>query len=374
MKIGISCYPTYGGSGIVATELGKNLARHGHEVHFISYAMPYRLTAYFNNIAYHEVKVPEYPLFEYPPYALALATQIADVAIHEKLDIIHVHYAIPHAISAHLAKEMILDLHDLKIVTTLHGTDITLVGADPSFKRITQYGINQSDAVTAVSKFLKTATINTFEPTVPIQVIYNFIDRLPSKREECSALRKRFAPNGEPILIHLSNFRPVKHVPDTLEITQKVLEEMPVRLVLIGDGPDRACAEAKARALGIDEHVFFLGKQEDVYCLLSVGDIFLLPSGSESFGLAALEAMSCGLPCITSNVGGLPELNLHGKTGFVASVGDINSMSKYVIQILKNLELKNKLSAQAQQHAVQNFHSDTIIPQYIRLYEKVLQK
>ncbi len=372
MKIGISCYPTYGGSGIVATELGKILARMGHQIHFISYALPYRLSGYYNNIAFHEVKVPEYPLFEYPPYALALATQIADVSIYERLDLVHVHYAIPHAVSAYLAREMIKEIHKIKIITTLHGTDITLVGADPSFKRITRYGINQSDAVTAVSRFLKDATLQTFAPEVPIEVIYNFIDREPSRHDECIELRKRFAPNGEPILIHLSNFRPVKRVLDTIEIAHQVLKTLPVRLVLIGDGPDRANAEQKVRELGIQDHVFFLGKQEDVYCLLSVGDIFLMPSASESFGLAALEAMSCGLPCITSDAGGLPELNQPGVTGFLAPVGDTRAMSEYVIQILKDRALQEKLSQNARKHALSRFHADVIIPQYIQLYEKVL--
>ncbi len=374
MKIGISCYPTYGGSGIVATELGKNLAKRGYEVHFISYALPYRLTGYYNNIFFHEVKVPEYPLFEYPPYALALATKVADIAIHEKLDLIHVHYAIPHALSAYLAREMISDRHPLKVITTLHGTDITLVGADPSFMRITQYSINKSDAVTTVSEFLKQETIKTFNPQIPIDVIYNFISEHPQQLADCKKLRKRFAPNGEPILIHLSNFRPVKRVLDTLLITKRIQQEMPVRLVLIGDGPDRAIAEQKCRELNIEKNVLFLGKQEEVYCMLSVGDIFLMPSLTESFGLAALEAMSCGLPCITSNAGGLPELNIHGETGFTASVGNVEEMSDYTLKILKNPVLRERLSAQARNQAIQRFHSDEIIPQYINLYQEVLSR
>lgn len=372
MKIGISCYPTYGGSGIVATELGKNLAQRGHEVHFIAYALPYRLNEYYDNILFHEVKVPEYPLFEYPPYALALATKLADIAIHEKLDLIHGHYAIPHAISAYLAREMIRDQHRLKIITTLHGTDITLVGADPSFLRITQYGINRSDAVTAVSDFLRSETIKTFNPSLPIRVIYNFIKEHPLQNSACAQLRKRYAPRGEPILIHLSNFRPVKRVLDTILVAKRVLEKIPIRLVLIGDGPDRPIAEKMSRELGIEKDVIFLGKQEEVYCLLSLGDVFLMPSQLESFGLAALEAMACGLPCISSNAGGLTELNVHGESGFVAPVGDVEQMSQFVIKTLKEPGLIEKLSHQARERAFKHFHSDIIIPQYITLYEEVL--
>ena len=374
MKIGISCYPTYGGSGIVATELGKILAEMGHEIHFISYALPYRLSGYYSNIFFHEVKVPEYPLFEYPPYALALATKLADIAIYEKLDLIHGHYAIPHALSGFSAREMIKDQYPLKIITTLHGTDITLVGADPSFMRITQYSINQSDAVTAVSNYLREETIKTFQPTVPIEVIYNFIKEPPPNANVCSTLRRRLAPNGEPILVHLSNFRPVKRVLDTLGILNLVLQEMPAKLVLIGDGPDRPIAEKTGREMGIEKHIAFLGKQEDVYNLLHLGDIFLMPSQSESFGLAALEAMSCGLPCITSNSGGLPELNLDGVTGFTAPVGDVAQMSAAVLKLLRNPDLKARFSRNAREHALQNFHSDSIIPQYIKLYNDVLNR
>lgn len=374
MKIGIACYPTYGGSGIVATELGKNLARRGHEIHFISYALPYRLSGFFSNIIFHEVKVPEYPLFEYPPYALALATQIATVATNNNLDLVHVHYAIPHAVSACLARDMIKSRHRLKVVTTLHGTDITLVGADPSYKQITQYGINKSDAVTAVSNFLREATISTFEPEIPIRVIYNFIDGPHSSEEDCRCLREKFAPNGETILTHLSNFRPVKRVQDTIEITRLVKEKTPVKLVLIGDGPERSHAEELVRKYGLQDDVFFLGKQEDVYCMLNVGDIFLMPSGNESFGLAALEAMSCGLPCISSNAGGLPELNIHGETGYIAPVGDVLEMSNQVLKIIQTPDLLSQLSQNAQHHAIKNFHSDAIMKQYIKLYEEVLSQ
>ncbi len=372
MKIGISCYPTYGGSGVVATELGKALAARGHEIHFITYALPYRLNGYYHNIFFHEVKVPEYPLFEYPPYALALATKMADIALNEKLDVIHSHYAIPHSLSAYLARDMIKDRHRLKIITTLHGTDITLVGADASFLRITRHSIDQSDAVTAVSDFLRQETLKTFKPKVPINVIYNFIKEIPRMDKDCMDIRKRLAPGGEPVLIHLSNFRPVKRISDIIHIADRVLKEIPIRLVMIGDGPERPLAERMVRRLGIRDNVSFLGKQDDVYCLLSMGDIFLMPSETESFGLAALEAMSCGLPVVTSNAGGLPELNVHGETGFHAEVGDIESMSRQVMQILRNPALKEKLSKQARQIAFERFHSDIIIPQYINLYESVL--
>lgn len=372
MKIGISCYPTYGGSGVVATELGKNLAKRGYEIHFISYALPYRLNGYYDNIFFHEVKVPQYPLFEYPPYALALATKMADIALNEELDLIHVHYAIPHALSGYLAREMIRDKRDIKIITTLHGTDITLVGADPSFMRITQYSIDRSDAVTAVSQYLRQETINTFKPAIPIEVIYNFIEEIDFPSAACSSLRRRLAPNNEAVLVHLSNFRPVKRVLDTLDITRRVLEHRPVRLVLIGDGPDRSIAENRARELGIQSHITFLGKQEDVYELLSIGDIFLMPSQTESFGLAALEAMYCGLPCVTSNSGGLPELNVDGETGFTAPVGDTEAMSRHVLYLLAEPGRREQFARQAREHALSHFHADTIIPQYIGLYERVL--
>lgn len=372
MKIGISCYPTYGGSGVVATELGKNLALRGHEIHFITYALPYRLNRFYDNIYFHEVKVPEYPLFEYPPYDLALATKMAEIALHEKLDLIHAHYAIPHAISAYMAKQMVRDKHPLKIITTLHGTDITLVGADASFMRITEYSINHSDAVTAVSHYLKDETIKTFNPQAPIRVIYNFIEEHPMQQNTCEHLRRKLAPNNEPILAHLSNFRPVKRVMDVIEIARIILEYMPIKVIMVGDGPDRHPAETLAREYGISDRVVFLGKQEEIYLPLSTADVFLMPSGSESFGLAALEAMSCGVPCITSDAGGLREVNKHGVSGFVAPLGDVEKMSEYVMQILRDPALKKKLSIGARKNALDNFHVDIIIPQYLQLYQEVL--
>lgn len=372
MKIGISCYPTYGGSGVIATELGKNLAFRGHEIHFITYALPYRLNKFHENIFYHEVKVPEYPLFEYPPYALALATKMAEIALNEKLDLIHAHYAIPHAISAYMAKQMVIDKHPLKIITTLHGTDITLVGADASFMRITQYSINNSDAVTAVSEYLKNETNKIFSPNLPIEVIYNFISKHPMQQKLCDNLRKKLSPDGAPILVHLSNFRPVKRVKDVIEIARKVLAKIPVRLVMIGDGPERYDTEKLAREYCISDKVIFMGKQEEIYLVLSAADVFLLPSGLESFGLAALEAMSCGVPCITSDAGGLPEVNRHGVCGYIAPLGDTDKMSEYVIKILEDPNLKKELSRNARNYAFKNFHDDIIIPKYLDLYEKVL--
>lgn len=372
MKIGISCYPTYGGSGIVATELGKSLALRGHEVHFITYALPYRLNQFHENIYFHEVKVPEYPLFEYPPYALALATKMAEITLHEKLDLIHAHYAIPHATSAYMAKQMVVDKHPLKIITTLHGTDITLVGADASFMRITQYSINRSDAVTAVSEYLKNETINTFSPDIPIRVIYNFVTEHPMQQKACENLRRKFSPDNEPILMHLSNFRPVKRVLDVIEIARNILQYIPIRVVMIGDGPDRYAAESLARKYNIDDRVMFVGKQEEIYFLLSVADVFLMPSSLESFGLAALEAMSCGVPCVTSDACGLKEINKHGLSGYMAPIGDVKKMSEYVMEIIENPELKKAMSSNARQYALKNFHVNAIIPQYLDLYREVL--
>lgn len=372
MRIGISCYPTYGGSGVVATELGKNLALRGHEIHFITYALPYRLKEFHENIFYHEVKVPEYPLFEYPPYALSLATKMAEIALNENLDLIHAHYAIPHAISAYMAKQMVIDKHPLKIITTLHGTDITLVGADASFMRITEYSINHSDAVTAVSEYLRDETIKIFNPKIPIKVIYNFIEDHPMQQYVCNNLRMKISPNNEPILAHISNFRPIKRVKDVIEIAHRVLKKIPIRLVMIGDGPERYEAEKLARDYGIADKVIFMGKQEEIYLVLSSADVFILPSGLESFGLAALEAMSCGVPCITSDIGGLPEVNLHGISGYIAPLGDVDKMSEYVIKILSDPRLKEELSKNARTHALKNFHNDIIIPKYLDLYQEVL--
>lgn len=372
MRIGIVCYPTYGGSGVVATELGKNLARRGHEVHFIAYALPYRLSEYYENVFYHEVKVLDYPLFEYPPYSLALASKMAEIARYQNLDLFHVHYAIPHAISAYLAKEMIKDHHPIKIITTLHGTDITLVGKDQSFLEVTRFSIEKSDAVTAVSRYLRDKTIEFFNIEKNIEVIYNFIEEQPEQRKKCDELRQRIAPNGEKIISHLSNFRPVKRVEDVIGVAYKVLQEMPVKVMMIGDGPERSKAEARARELNIAEHVQFLGKQDNVYLLLSLSDVFIMPSSLESFGLAALEAMVCGIPCITSNAGGLVELVREGISGFTTEVGDVNKMAEHTLRLLKNPKLHIKLAQSTREYALANFHVDQIIPQYIELYERTI--
>ena len=371
MRIGIVCYPTYGGSGVVATELGKNLATRGHEVHFIAYAIPYRLNEYYENIFYHEVKILDYPLFEYPPYSLALASKMAEIARYQNLDILHVHYAIPHAISAYLAKEMIKDHHPIKIITTLHGTDITLVGRDPSFLEVTRFSIEQSDAVTAVSQYLRDKTVEFFNVKKEIEVIYNFIEEQPDQKKKCDELRLRIAPQGERIISHLSNFRPVKRVEDVIEVAHKILQKMPIKVMMIGDGPERSKAEARARELNISEHVQFLGKQDNVYLLLSSSDIFIMPSNLESFGLAALEAMVCGVPCITSNAGGLVELVKDGISGFTTEVGDVEKMAEYALWILTEPNLLSKLSDSSREYALTNFHVDKIIPQYIDLYQKV---
>ena len=372
MKIGITCYPTYGGSGVVATELGKNLARLGHEVHFMAYAIPYKLNAYYDKIFYHEVKVSDYPLFEYPPYSLALASAIAEIARYKSLDIIHAHYAIPHAVSAYLAKKMLEKHHDLKVVTTLHGTDITLVGKDPSFLEVTRFGIDQSDAVTAVSRYLREKTYEIFQCSSDIQVIYNFIEEHPDQKGSCPELRQSIAPNGEKIISHLSNFRPVKRVVDVIEAANLVMQKMPVKVMMIGDGPERSLAEKRARELKIDQHIHFLGKQENVFLLLGTSDVFLMPSQLESFGLAALEAMSCGIPCVTSKAGGLVELVKEGVNGFTVPVGDTAAMAEKILHIISDDSTYRKISSSTREYAFQNFHADKIIPKYIELYQKVL--
>jgi N-acetyl-alpha-D-glucosaminyl L-malate synthase BshA len=372
MKIGISCYPTYGGSGVVATELGKNLAKLGHEVHFITYAMPYRLNQYIDKIFYHEVKVLNYPLFEYPPYSLALATKIAEISQYQKLDVVHVHYAIPHAVSAYLAREMLREKYSLKFVTTLHGTDITLVGRDPSFLDVTRFSIVQSDSVTAVSKYLKEKTYENINVNKDIRVIYNFIEDHPDQAVPCSELKNRIAPNGEKIISHLSNFRPVKRITDVIEVAAKVLRKMPVKVLMIGDGPERSLAESRSRELKIADEIIFIGKQDNVFPFLSTSDVFLMPSRLESFGLAALEAMACGVPCVTSNAGGLPELIENGTCGYTVDMGDVDAMADKVYEILRDDVFYEKLSKSTREYAFDNFHVSKIIPQYIEEYQRIL--
>ncbi len=370
MHIGITCYPTYGGSGVIATELGKALAEKGHSVHFISYALPMRLEGFSNNIIYHEVEMSSYPLFDFPMYTLALASKMVEVAQYEKIDIFHCHYAIPHATSAYLAKKM-LNQPNLKVITTLHGTDITLVGLEPSFLSVMKFSIEQSDGVTAVSRFLREKTLTNYNIEKEIEVIPNFVDVARFKNTHSDEVRKQCAPHGEKVIVHTSNFRPVKRVADVIRIFAEIRKKMSARLLLIGDGPDRSQCELLARELGIHDDVKFLGKQTELVPILSSADLFLMPSQSESFGLSALEAMACEIPVISSSVGGLPELVVHGQTGFIAEIGDIDRMSRYAIDLLTNSS-KRLLFAKASRQKAMEFNSDKIIAQYEQYYEKIL--
>ena len=371
MNIGITCYPTYGGSGVVATELGKALAERGHNVHFISYALPMRLTGFTDNVVFHEVETSSYPLFDFPLYTLALASKMVEVAKFEKLDLFHCHYAIPHATSAFLAKEMLAPTN-IKVITTLHGTDITLVGLEPSFLSVMKFSIERSDGVTAVSRFLREKTLTNYGIDKEIEVIPNFVDTTRYHRENAEDVRKHFATSGEKILVHTSNFRPVKRVADAIRVFNEVLKKVPSKLILVGDGPDRSQCEILCRELGIQEHVKFLGKQIDVVHILAVADIFLMPSQSESFGLSALEAMACSVPVISSSVGGLPELQVHGQTGFIAEIGDIDRMAKYAIDLLTNPS-KYQLFADAARRRALEFDSAKVVGHYERYYERVLE-
>ncbi len=373
MKIGIICYPTFGGSGIVATELGIKLASKGHEIHFISYKTPFRLNKFLDNVYFHEVEIPHYPLFEHDLYTLALTGKIIDVIKYEKLDIIHAHYAIPHAISGLLTKNILKD-SKIKLVTTLHGTDITLVGLEPAYHPLIKYSLEQSDAITSVSQYLRTITKQHFNPDKKINVIYNFIDIDEYKRNPCSDIKHIIAPNNEKILMHISNFRPVKRVQDTVRILSEVIKTVPAKLILIGDGPERSDTEKLARELGISEHVKFLGKQNAIVDLLSAADIFLLPSQSESFGLSALEAMSCGTPVVASNIGGIPELVIHDESGYVAEFGDYKRMAKYVVNLLTNEKKWTTFSSNARKIVEEKFDSNIIIPKYENLYYDLLSE
>lgn len=379
MKIAVVCYPTYGGSGVVATELGKFLAIRGHEVHFVSYAIPSRLSVFIDNIFYHEVEMYNYPLFEFPLYSIALASKLVEVVKFNEIDLIHAHYAIPHATSAYLAREIIkseLDCKkDIKVVTTLHGTDITLVGLEPSFLNTMKFSIEQSDGVTAVSNFLKDKTISSYNIRNKIEVIPNFIDvnkYFRSDTEELRNVKKHIAPLGEKIVTHTSNFRPLKRVQDVIKIFYEIKKKVPSKLMLIGDGPERSDCERLARELEISDSVKFMGKQDSIPDLLSISDLFLIPSRSESFGLSALEAMSCSVPVISSSIGGLPELNLHGNTGYIAEIGDIDRMAKYSIEILSD-EKKYKIFSRNARKRAMEFDSEKIIVQYEDYYRKVLE-
>jgi N-acetyl-alpha-D-glucosaminyl L-malate synthase BshA len=373
MKIGITCYPTYGGSGVVATELGKELAVLGHQVHFISYAFPHRLTHFYENIFYHEVEMSNYPLFEHSLYSLALTSKMLEVIEYEKLDILHVHYAIPHAISAYFAKQILRKNNsDIKIITTLHGTDITLVGLEPSFLPLVKFSIEESDGVTAVSRFLKEKTLTNYDICKDIRVIHNFIDSELFKPGSNDTLRNHIAPNGEKILVHTSNFRVVKRVSDAIRVVKEVKEEIPVKLLLIGDGPDRSECERLTRELGLTKDVTFLGKQDGLPELLNATDLFLMPSQSESFGLSALEAMSCGIPVISSSVGGLPELIRHNETGYIAEIGDVSRMAKYTVDLLTNERKYKVFSDNSRKRADKKFNKDIIVPQYVNYYNELI--
>ncbi len=373
MKIGIVCYPTYGESGVVATELGKSLAMRGHDVHFISYKQPARLDFFTGNIFYHEVYVSYYPLFDFPPYETTLTSRLVDVVKHEKLDLLHVHYAIPHASAAVLAKEILATqgIH-IPIITTLHGTDITLVGKDPSFEPVVSYSLNMSDGITAVSESLKKDTYAHFQTQKEIKVIPNFIDIERFSKKSKEHFRKAIAPNGEHLIVHTSNFRKVKRVEDVVKIFSLIREKIPSKLLLVGDGPERQNIEMLCRDLNINDAVSFLGKQDPVEEILSVADLFLMPSETESFGLSALEAMACEVPVVSSNAGGIPELNIDGESGFLCDVGDVNLMAEKAIYILSDAARLKQFKVNAKKRAMV-FHIDKIVPQYENYYEEVIK-
>jgi len=372
MKIGIVCYPTFGGSGVVATELGINLAERGHEVHFITYERPVRLDIFRGNVFYHEVLPFKYSLFKYTPYETTLAGKMVDVAINEQLDVLHVHYAIPHASVAYLAKQILKSKGIvMPVITTLHGTDITLIGKDPALKPVVEFSINNSDGVTAVSNFLKDATYENFTIDKEIEVIYNFIDFNKFAKSDKDHFKKAIAPDNEKILVHISNFRSVKRAEDALYIFQQVVRDIPSKLMMIGDGPERAKLEILCREIGLCDQIRFLGKQGAIEELLSVSDLFLLPSSNESFGLAALEAMALEVPVVSSNAGGIPEVNVDGVTGYICDIGDVTSMAQKAVHILSDTERHATFRANAFAQA-QTFDVKKITPQYEALYEKVL--
>jgi len=373
MKIGITCYPTYGGSGVVATELGLELAARGYDIHFISYAMPVRMTEATERIRFHEVEVMNYPLFDHPPYALALATKMYEVAASESLDLLHVHYAIPHSVSAYLARAMFRPKR-LPFVTTLHGTDITLVGSDRSYLPITRFSIEESDAVTAISEYLQRVTLKEFGIRRPVEVIPNFVNCDVFQPADGACRRREFARDGQKVLVHLSNFRPVKRLPDVIEIFARVHREVPVKLLLIGDGPDRARAEWMAHQKGLAADVVFLGKQNQVQDLLNCADVMLLPSELESFGLAALEAMACGVPAVCSRVGGVPEVIRDGVEGYLVEPGDVDTMAERVLRILTEPGRREEMGRAARRRAIDKFCSTKIIPLYEDLYRRVVEE
>lgn len=374
MRIGMVCYPTFGGSGVLATELGKALAQEGHQVHFITYQQPVRLNGFIPNIFYHEVQVPTYPLFDYPPYETALASTMVDVIKNNNLQLLHVHYAIPHASAAYMAKKILEQegIH-IPVITTLHGTDITLVGKDKMYAPVVAFSINQSDAITAVSYNLRDETYATFKIEKQIEVIHNFVDVARFQRRPIDAFKKVIAPNGERVLLHASNFRKIKRVQDVVRIFHNVNKELPSKLLFVGDGPERATAEELSRELGICEDVRFVGKQEQMEDILAIADLFLLTSEYESFGLAALEAMAAGVPVVSTNAGGLGEIMVEGKTGFMSNVGDVQRMSEQALDILKDDERLEGFKQGAKEHA-NAFDIKNIIPVYENLYDRVMTK
>ena len=372
MNVGITCYPTYGGSGIVATELGMELAARGHEVHFITYANPIRLDPDTPRIHYHEVEVSNYPLFQYPPYDLALASRMAEVADAYSLDLLHVHYAIPHSIAAMLAQQMLAATQRLPFITTLHGTDITLVGADRSYFPITKFSIEKSDGITSISEYLRRQTVDVFSVSNEIRVIHNFVNCDLYRPDDAKKGARHYAPNGEKLLIHLSNFRPVKRALDCIRIFAEVRKSVPARLLMAGDGPDRGPAEYLARDLKVERDVLFLGKQNHVERLIPLAHVLLMPSDLESFGLAALEGMACGVVPIATRVGGVPELITDGEDGFLETPGDIAAQAARVISLLKDEQLHYRMAKAGRWNAAERFCSDKIIPQYERYYEEVV--
>jgi N-acetyl-alpha-D-glucosaminyl L-malate synthase BshA len=374
MNIGITVYPSFGGSGIVGSELGKELAARGHTVHFIASAVPSRGLELSDRIRFHEVEMMSYPLFEHQPYTLALATKMATVARSENLDLLHVHYAIPHSISAILARESIKQRRYLPVITTLHGTDITLVGSDRSYLPITRYAISESDGVTSVSRFLKEATIQMFDYD-EIEVIPNFICAEAYSRHEDSPIHRQFAPNGEKLLTHVSNFRPVKRPLDCVEIFARVLNKgIKARLLMVGDGPERSATQHRAEKLGIAAHCSFVGKQGQINDYLGISDVLLLPSEQESFGLVALEAMACEVPVIASRVGGIPEVVTDGETGFLSEIGNVEKMSEDAARILSNDDLRREMGGKARKSAIARYSTELVIPKYIEFYERILQR
>jgi len=370
MRIGIVCYPTFGGSGVLATELGKALADKGHFLHFITYQQPVRLNVFSANIFYHEVRVPTYPLFDYPPYEVALSSTMVDVILHHNLDLLHVHYAIPHASAAYMAKQIVAKVgKKIPVITTLHGTDITLVGKDKTYAPVVTFSINESDAITAVSDNLRMETFKSFAITKEIDVIHNFVDVNRFSKKPIDAFRRVIAPNNERILVHASNFRKVKRVQDVVHVFAEVKKQMPAKLLMVGDGPERPVMEDLVKDLGVTDDVRFLGKQEQMEEILVVSDLFVLPSEYESFGLAALEAMAASMPVISTNAGGLPEVNIEGKTGFLSDVGDVENMSRRAIEILQNDETLAIYKQNAFDQACK-FDIHNIVPVYEKLYSR----